>query len=264
MEYFQDNIKYKQQEELLMSTAKLNVFSPILNKDIELETNGLMGPKHAALEAIFYDEIVPMYDAQLDIRWIRADLDHSIVQATISSESLKRRITTNGESTRNTLTTEISANNPSTIAFNRAFDRAVLKFLGLYKVYADSENVSQDSLREHINNAGIPITADMSEPQIEPTSPPIIMNEKEEFEMLLKKTCYLRKYPNRNGEMKYAPFYYLLKAKPEDLQHFAAANASIDLNALRITDPERAQNLTDLNRIIELNKKFMYANTVNT
>lgn len=240
-----------------MSTAKLKLFSPVLDKEIELETNGLMGPKHAALEAIFYDEIVPQYEANLEVRWIRADMDHSIVQATISSDSLKRRITTNGESTRATLKTEISANNPSTIAFNRAFDRAVLKFLGLYKVYADSENVSQDDLKKFFEGEmDIPVITNETESQVSSTNPPIIMNEKEEFEMLLRKTCFLRKYSNKNNELKYAPFHYLLKNKMEDLQHFATVNASIDLNALRITDPEKAESLMDLYRILELNKKF--------
>ena len=253
----------------MSDSKKLVLYSPTLGKEVELESNGLMGPKHSALESIFYDVLVPEFNARIETRWIVANLDHSVVETTIEcdTEKLRRRIITNGESTKNTLLSEISANNPSTLAFNRAFDRAVLKFLGLYCVYAASEDVSQENLYSAPATAPVPapiptpVIPDHKETQTtSDTGTVIIMNEEEEFKTLLKSICYLRKYPNKNGESKFAPFGYLLKNKPEDLKHLAAANASFDLEALKVTDPQKAQSLSELYRLLELNNKFKVIN----
>lgn len=223
----------------------IEVYSPILKENIRLETNDLNGPKHAALEACFYDKIQPDFGAVMKTEWIKAEKDHSVVQITIFSEILKRKITVNGESTTESLATEIAKNNPSTIAFNRAVDRAILKFLGIYGIYADSENVKQDNLVVTSENS------DISEPHENKNSVQII-DEKEEYRNLLKTTCPLKIF-EVNGKKGYPKYGWILKNHPEIINGWAQEYAGIDKSSVPQNTYEAIRSIY---RILELHAKF--------
>lgn len=232
----------------------LKLHSPVLGRDILLETNGILGPKHSALENFFYDQLPGVH---YEANFVKAEETHAVVQATIWSETPKRKVVTNGEATSASLKTEIAKENPATMAFNRAFDRAVLKYLGLYGIYADSENVEQKMIQCYFDELAENGKAKTEKEDAYVNEAPVsIMTEAEEYKDLGHKTCKLRTYENKSGQKKYAPFGWILNNRPDDLRHFVEINANQDINDLKIVDPDKAESLIDLNRFLELHEKF--------
>lgn len=245
---------------------KIKAFSPTLGREVEFETNGIMGPKHSSLEHIFYDELGS--GINLEIHWVKAEPEHSVVQATIWSD--KRKVVVNGEATKDTLKTEIARENPATIAFNRAFDRAVLKYLGLYKIYAESENVPLEDFFDKlpvVEDNVIPVEAapdamdvyaDAVGEAIGKTTSeaPEILDEQQEYTKLMHSPFPFKKYPNKNGEYKNPVYGWVFKNHPEDIKTLLKNNAAIDINVIRIKDANKAKALSDLFRVVELYKKF--------
>ena len=233
---------------------KLKVFTPVLGKDITLEANSQKGPKHAALEQILYEELMPQYDVDLNVNWVLTEPYHTIVEVTMWSDKLSRKIVVNGESTKESLQTTVAMANPSTMAFNRAIDRAILKFLGIYGIYAESENVIQD-LNIVTDYNGSSITSPM--PENPPQELPVVCSEQDEFEILSRKICHLKTYTHvKTGQKGFLSFGLIAKNKPEDLYHMAQINAGISPQQLQATEPQKAEDIKNLYRFLELRERF--------
>lgn len=242
---------------------KIKVYSPILGKEVSFETNSLDGPKHSSIEEFFYS----MTNCHIKRNFLKMELDHAVVEATVWSDNPPRTVTAIGEATALSLTNDIAKANPVITADNRAFDRAVLKYLGLNNIYAASENVKQENLKALIESDG-PIS--ISEPIPEEPSVPSIgsfeeyaadnivagVSEEEEFYSLSKEKCYLKSYVGKNGTPGYPPHGWILKHHPNDIIQMIKIASHLNPEDIKYTDPERAEVLIKFNRFIELGKKL--------
>lgn len=86
---------------------------------------------HEALEGIIHDQLPANVEVRYDFTVVASDISHCVVQCVMSSVAPKRRIVAIGETVPDTLETDISKQYPCTMACNRAFDRAAIRFLGL-------------------------------------------------------------------------------------------------------------------------------------
>ena len=92
---------------------------------------------HDSLKDILLNQIPKDVGIKYTFDVIKTELDHSVVKCVITDD-LGRRIETLGESTTATLINEISRNYPTTMAKKRAFDQAVIDYIGMKgKVYSD-------------------------------------------------------------------------------------------------------------------------------
>ncbi len=86
--------------------------------------------KHDALRDVIYNQLDLTKEGSVDYRFIRADLNHAVVECTIN-DGKGRMAKEVGESTTPTLTDEIAQSYPVLIASQRAFDRAAILLLKL-------------------------------------------------------------------------------------------------------------------------------------
>lgn len=92
---------------------------------------------HDSLKDILINQIPPDINVNYTFNIIKAELDHSVVICTIT-DNTGRRIEALGESTLPSLINDISRNYPTTMAKKRAFDQAVIDYIGIGgKVYSD-------------------------------------------------------------------------------------------------------------------------------
>lgn len=92
---------------------------------------------HESLKDILLNQVPSDLGIQYTFNVIKSELNHSVVICVIT-DNTGRRIEALGESTLPTLTTEISRNYPTTMAKKRAFDQAVIDYIGMPgKVYSD-------------------------------------------------------------------------------------------------------------------------------
>jgi len=122
----------------------MNVYSKRLEKDIELQTE-----KYGDLELISHQSLVDVFSGLdgVDITYsvISSDTRHSVIFGTIS-DSKGIRITEIGEALDASLANDISRMYPTTMAFTRAFDRALVKYLMLPgKNYTNSEIITSEA-----------------------------------------------------------------------------------------------------------------------
>ena len=121
------------------------IHSKYLNKDFQVniyekDENGrtLSIITHDSLEDIIHNQIESgqvVYDYEL----VKISPEHCVAKCVISDKQ-RRRIVAIGESKPSTLETEIAANYPATIATQRAFGRAVIRYLILPgKVFSNLE-----------------------------------------------------------------------------------------------------------------------------
>ena len=241
---------------------KIKVYSPVLGKEVSFETNSLDGPKHSSIEEFFYS----MTNCHIKRNFLKMELDHAVVEATVWSDNPPRTVTAIGEATALSLTNDIAKANPVITADNRAFDRAVLKYLGLNNIYAASENVKQENLKALIESDA-PIS--ISEPIPEEPSVPSIgsfedyaadniaeLSDEEEFKKLSKEKCLLRSYKSKDGTDGYPPHGWILKHHPNDITQMIRIASKMNPEEIKYTDPERAEILIKFNRFIELGKKL--------
>ena len=92
---------------------------------------------HESLKDVLLNQVPPDLEVKYTFNVIKAELDHSVV-ACVITDSTGRRIETLGEATLPTLINDISRNYPTTMAKKRAFDQAVIDYIGMPgKVYSD-------------------------------------------------------------------------------------------------------------------------------
>lgn len=128
---------------------------------------------HQSLKDILLNQI-PV-DIGIEYHFIvdKADVDHSVVRCIISDKS-GRRIEALGESIPNTLTTQISLDYPTTMAKNRAFDQAVIDYIGMTgKVYSDLE-IDEAVLEK---NKAYPVADYSFEDEVPATEPAVVTDE---------------------------------------------------------------------------------------
>jgi hypothetical protein len=250
---------------------KIRLYSPTIKKEITFETNDIYGPKHSSIENYFYSE---MTNCKLKRTFLKMELDHSVVEICISSDNPQRCITAIGEATAMSLTTDIAKANPVITADNRAFDRAVLKYLGLNNVYAASENVQQDKLKSYIESTPVNISEPESDPADSESEINIKsfddvfgesdvvagINEDEEFAALSKEKCNLKLYKDASGKQGYPAHGWILKHHPKDIVHMIDIARKMDPEHIKFTDPEKAEALIKFNRFVELGKKLGHIN----
>ncbi len=246
---------------------KIRIYSPTIEKEITFEVNDIYGPKHSSIESYFYSE---MTNCCIKRNFLKMELDHSVVEVTISSENPQRCVTAIGEATAMSLTTDIAKANPVITADNRAFDRAVLKYLGLNNVYAASENVQQERLKTYIETSPINISEPEPEKKESETELSIKsfddvygesdivagMSEEDEFTSLSKEKCNLKLYKDAAGKQAYPPHGWILKHHPKDIVHMIEIAKKMDPEHIKFTDPEKAEALIKFNRFVELGKKL--------
>ena len=122
----------------------MNIFSKKLGRELNIEawTQGntiIIG--HKALEST-YQEISEIYGLQYEYKgnprdWVVGN-NHFAVPCVLT-DSLGYKVEMIGESLDATLDNEIAKNYPVTMAQNRAFDRAVIAYLGIEKAYSSNE-----------------------------------------------------------------------------------------------------------------------------
>lgn len=155
------------------------------------------GPKHASIQKAIYDDV----GANVEVKVLKADPCHGLVQVTITDKEKNRSVTEIGEALGTSLNNEISAAYPITMAFNRGFDRAALRLLGIYGIYADSEGVMQE-YHSSATPENVPVTP--KETISKAPEKPVPTDEKEELNS--DETIYpYRKY---NGEHKSIRYIY--------------------------------------------------------
>lgn len=96
---------------------------------------------HESLEDIIHNQVPKELQARYDYNEMVVGRDHCVIRCTIS-DAKGRRVQAIGESVPETLETEISRCYPAVMAAQRAFDRAVIRYLGFSgKTLSNSEGV---------------------------------------------------------------------------------------------------------------------------
>jgi hypothetical protein len=129
--------------------AKLK--SEYLNKEFEVssfeaqeEGDTVEVVSHAALEHIAHNLLPAELQTRYELIPLLLSPDHCVAKC-VFSDKTDRRITAIGEALQSTLSTEIARNHPATMAFNRAFDRALLRYLNVPgKILSNSESNPTD------------------------------------------------------------------------------------------------------------------------
>ena len=104
--------------------------------------------EHAALEYIIFNELAQP-NFSYDMMPIVGIANYPVAQCTMTDDS--RRIIAIGEAHPDSLVNKISRQNPVIMAYNRAFDRAAIRYLDLEgKVYS-SEEISDEDAAEGSN-----------------------------------------------------------------------------------------------------------------
>ena len=119
------------------------LFSKTLNKDINFATFEKLNEFGKPIKVIFHDALQKVIHneakVKYDVNFIVANTDHAVVVCTMTDAS-GRFIREVGESVPATLDNEIAQNHPALIAFQRAFDRAAIRYLDLPgKVFSNME-----------------------------------------------------------------------------------------------------------------------------
>ena len=125
----------------------MNVYSKRLDREIELRTE-----KYGDLELISHQSLVDVFSELngVDITYdvVSSDMRHSVIFGTITDDK-GNRVTELGEALDASLANNIARMYPTTMAFTRAFDRAVVKYLMLPgKNYSNTEILPEDSAPE--------------------------------------------------------------------------------------------------------------------
>lgn len=148
----------------------MKIFSKTLEKDLEInasETSAGMLLSHDDLLRITLDhpsrfryQLVPEYISD----------NHSVYRCIMEDNETGRQIECIGESTPETLTTEISRNYPSLMAAKRAFDEAMItilqlpgKFYSNQQIITDAQPAEKESIEEIPVNNGIRETIEESD-----------------------------------------------------------------------------------------------------
>lgn len=96
---------------------------------------------HESLEDIIHNQVPKEFQTKYDYNEMRIGRDHCVIRCTIS-DIAGRRVQAIGESVPETLETDISRCYPAVMAAQRAFDRAVIRYLGFSgKTLSNSEGV---------------------------------------------------------------------------------------------------------------------------
>ncbi len=128
----------------------MNVFCKGIGRELEMETFlKEAGPapaivvKHSSLEDIYYNELQVTLPVTCEMKAIKVSPDHNVFECTISDGG--RTTKAIGESSPNTLDSQIAKDYPATIAYQRAFDRSLIRYLGLPgRVLSDLEITKEE------------------------------------------------------------------------------------------------------------------------
>lgn len=122
----------------------MNIFSKKLNREVNIDAwkqgeTIIIG--HKALESV-YQEIADIQGLHYEYKgtprdWVVGE-NHFVVPCVLT-DNLGYKVEMIGESLDATLDNEIAKNYPVTMAQNRAFDRAVIAYLGIEKAYSSNE-----------------------------------------------------------------------------------------------------------------------------
>ena len=137
--------------------------STVFDMDFEVKTfesvedgNTVNIITHEALEDIIHNQLPEKVGIRYDFTVVSALEAHSVVQCVMSSAEPKRRIVAVGEAVPATLETAISQQYPTTMAWNRAFDRAAIKFLGFEgKVLSNLEAPAYNGAEDGTTNVDL-------------------------------------------------------------------------------------------------------------
>lgn len=156
----------------------MEIYSRYLDKQIEIpDVKTVSGGEevtiisHDALEDIVYNhEASITNNIQAHVVCVISEPGHYAFLCSIS-DKFGRRVEYIGESTENTLETQIAKDYPALMAYKRAFDAATIKFLGLpSKVYSDQQ-ISVN------NEESVSTGRSISAPPVETPSTPASDNE---------------------------------------------------------------------------------------
>lgn len=101
---------------------------------------------HEALEDIVHNQIPAEMNVRYDFTDMAITRNHCVIRCTVSDKD-GRRVQAIGETVPETLETEISQNYPALMASQRAFDRAVIRYLNIPgKVLSSLENPDKDAV----------------------------------------------------------------------------------------------------------------------
>lgn len=164
------------------------LYSNYLKRDFELSLiekqegdRVLQIVPHDALEDIIHNQIPLEQGVTYDYRVESTDPNHSVVIC-IVADQFGRRVVGIGEATPGTLDNEIAKTYPTLIASQRAFDRAVIRYLAFPgKAFSNTEiplNDSENSLAGAPVPSGIQSTpVEEPEPENSPKAAPIQKQE---------------------------------------------------------------------------------------
>lgn len=155
--------------------------SPYTNIEYELETfdkstneDIMTIISHNSLERLMHNVLMNSdYSVNYDLNFIECTKRHTVVECVIWDKN-SRRISGIGESSLESLNSSIAKQYPSLTASQRAFDRAIIRYLGFEgRCYSDSEfsnNVIFENFPETINideNKNSSSEQDISEKEIQ-------------------------------------------------------------------------------------------------
>lgn len=122
---------------------------------------------HTALQHIAHNLLPTELKTQYSLEPLLLSPNHCVAKC-VFADNTGRRIIEIGESMPSSLSTEIARNHPATMAFNRAFDKAFLRYLDVPgKVLSNSESNPTDDAVENGETV-----VDVSKTAQKPTEPP--------------------------------------------------------------------------------------------
>lgn len=150
----------------------MKIFSMYYKKEFEVDTvipdsgDAAAIIPHDAFENIVLNCVPAEDEVRYDFDAMTITDTHSVIRCTITNNR-GRRVSAVGESTLDSLDTDISRKYPTTMAANRAFDKAAIAFMGFDSKVISSDGTSIGTTEVDVTNVNV------EPPKEKPTEKPV-------------------------------------------------------------------------------------------
>ena len=138
-------------------------------KDCEIQDitgNKITVTKHEELERIFFKDAYPVFSPKYCYKTVLNDGLHVVIECHIFDST--REVIGIGETLEKTLNNDIAAGYPVLMAYKRAFDDTVTKYLGIYEKIYTSAQILPPSQNQAVPQKIVPNTAPNATPNAVP------------------------------------------------------------------------------------------------